>query len=187
VWRQLRAAALDLLDLPAPLPDRWPAYVLLETVGTAEELAESLDPAGDAVLAGDAADRARLWRYREEITPAISAAGVPVKLDVSVPTDRLAEVWAVLADRPGTVLFGHLAEANLHVNMLGTADREAATDEVLRLVAGAGGSISAEHGIGRAKARWLGLTRSPAELAAMRAVKAALDPAGILNPGVVVA
>jgi FAD/FMN-containing dehydrogenase len=55
---------------------------------------------------------------------------------------------------------------------------------VLRLVAGAGGSISAEHGIGRAKAPWLQLTRSAAELAAMRAVKNALDPTGILNPGV---
>ena len=63
----------------------------------------------------------------------------------------------------------------------------AVTEEVLRLVADAGGSISAEHGIGRAKARWLGLTRSPAEVAAMRAVKTALDPAGLLNPGVLLA
>jgi FAD/FMN-containing dehydrogenase len=58
---------------------------------------------------------------------------------------------------------------------------------VLRLVAGAGGSISAEHGIGRAKAPWLHLTRSPVEIAAMRALKAALDPAGRLNPGVLFA
>ncbi len=179
------AAALALLDLPAPLPDRWPAYVLLETVGPAEELAEVLDAAGDAVVAGDAADRARLWRYREEITPSLSRAGVPVKLDVSVPAGRLAEVWAAL-DEPGTVLFGHLAEANLHVNVLGAADAEAAADTVLRRVAAVGGSISAEHGIGRAKTRWLPLTRSPAEIAAMRAVKAALDPAGLLNPGVLV-
>ena len=55
---------------------------------------------------------------------------------------------------------------------------------MLRLVAGAGGAISAEHGIGRAKAPWLHLTRSPAEIAAMRAIKNALDPTGILNPGV---
>ena len=102
------------------------------------------------------------------------------------PPDRLADVWAALADTPGTVLFGHLAEGNLHVNVLGAADPEAVTETVLRLVAAAGGSISAEHGIGRAKARWLGLTRSPAEIAAMRAVKAALDPAGLLNPGVLV-
>ena len=184
------AAALDLLDGPSPLPDSWPAYVLLEVVGPggvdalAEVVAGSV--VGDAVLAGEPPDRARLWRCREEITPAVSRAGVPVKLDVSVPADRLAEVWAAL-DRPGTVLFGHLAEANLHVNVLGAADPEAAADRVLRLVAAAGGSISAEHGIGRAKTRWLPLTRSAAELAAMRAVKTALDPTGILNPGVLLA
>jgi FAD/FMN-containing dehydrogenase len=178
------AAALALLDRPAPMPTRWPAYALLEAVATRpERLAEVVagTAVGDAVLAVDAADRARLWRYREEITPAVSRAGVPVKLDVSVPAGRLAEVWAAV-DRPGTILFGHLAEANLHVNLLGADEGEA--DRVLRLVAAAGGSISAEHGIGRAKTRWLPLTRSPAELAAMRAVKNALDPAGILNPGV---
>jgi len=55
---------------------------------------------------------------------------------------------------------------------------------VSRLAAAHGGSVSAEHGIGRAKVRWLGLTRPPAEIAAMRAIKDALDPAGLLNPGV---
>jgi FAD/FMN-containing dehydrogenase len=179
------AAALDLLGLPAPLPDRWPVHVLLETVGPLDDLAAALagiDAVGDAVVAGDAAGRARLWRYREEIPPAVSRAGVPVKLDVSLAAGRLADVWDALAGE--AVLFGHLAESNLHVNVLGAADEEAVTDRVLRLVAAAGGSISAEHGIGRAKTRWLHLTRSPAELAAMRAVKRALDPAGILNPGV---
>jgi FAD/FMN-containing dehydrogenase len=183
-------AALGLLDLPAPLPDRWPAYVLLEVVGGADELAGMLAPAlgeGDAVLAAEPGDRARLWRYREDITESISRSGVPVKLDVSVPLDRLAGIWAALPGTAGTrtVLFGHLAEGNVHVNLLDLAPPEenGAVDRVLRLVAGAGGSISAEHGIGRAKAPWLQLTRSAAELAAMRAVKNALDPTGILNPG----
>jgi FAD/FMN-containing dehydrogenase len=187
------AAALGLLDLPAPLPDRWPACVLIEAVGRADELAGTLAGAdiGDAVLADDPAGRSRLWRYREEITESVSRAGVPIKLDVSVPVDRLAEVWVALPEAAGagrTVLFGHLAEGNVHVNLLDVppADVEAVTDRVLRLVAAAGGSISAEHGIGRAKAPWLHLTRSPAELAAMRAVKNALDPAGIMNPGVMV-
>jgi len=58
---------------------------------------------------------------------------------------------------------------------------------VLRLVADAGGSISAEHGIGRAKARWLHLNRTPAEIDAFRAIKRALDPDGIMNPGVLLA
>jgi FAD/FMN-containing dehydrogenase len=188
------ATALGLLDLPDPLPDRWPVYVLLEVVGGADDLAGTLAPAladGDAVLAAEQRDRARLWRYREEITESISRTGVPIKLDVAVPLHRLAEVWAALPDTAGTrtVLFGHLAEGNVHANLLDVAptEEEAAVDRVLRLVAGAGGSISAEHGIGRAKAPWLHLTRSPVEITTMRAVKAALDPAGLLNPGVLVA
>ena len=192
------SSALSLLDLPAPLPSSWPAYVLLESAGpdALDQLASAVSTGsgvGDAVLAGDAADRARLWRYREEVTTAIAAAGVPLKLDVSVPASSLPAVYAALpsvvssvAPSARVILFGHLAEANLHVNVLSvpTAVEAAVTDAVLQLVASAGGSISAEHGIGRAKARWLGLTRSPAEIDAMRAVKAALDPSGLLNPGV---
>jgi FAD/FMN-containing dehydrogenase len=64
------------------------------------------------------------------------------------------------------------------------AAAEAVTDAVLRLVATHGGSISAEHGVGRAKRAWLGLSRSPQEIAMMRAVKRGLDPDGLLNPGV---
>jgi FAD/FMN-containing dehydrogenase len=198
------ASALSLvleLGLAAPLVDPWPAYLLLETAGAGalEELAAALaDTAdvGDAVLAGDPAERGRLWRYREELTTAISTAGVPLKLDISVPTAALPAVWealpAAVAEQAKTakvILFGHLAEANLHVNVLSVPEsgEPAVTGAVLRLVAAAGGSISAEHGIGRAKVRWLGLTRSPAEIAAMRAVKRALDPAGLLNPGALLA
>jgi FAD/FMN-containing dehydrogenase len=183
---------LALLDLPAPLPTPHSAYLLVEVVGTADELAEALagaDGVGDAVLAADPGDRARLWRYREEVSPAVTAAGVPIKLDVSLPAARLAEVWNALPALVGTgrtILYGHLAESNLHVNLLDVPDdeEEAVADRVLRLVAAAGGSISAEHGIGRAKTPWLHLTRSPAELAVMRAIKNTLDPTGILNPGV---
>jgi FAD/FMN-containing dehydrogenase len=113
-----------------------------------------------------------------------------VKLDVSVPAGRLAELVgrlpeAVAATGPAAqlIVFGHLAEANLHVNVL-QADAEAATGAVLALVASLGGSVSSEHGIGRAKASWLGLSRSQAEIDVMRAVKAAFDPLGLLNPGV---
>ena len=192
------SSALELLALPAPLPSPWPVYVLLENAGpeALDQLAAALSAAadvGDAVLAGDAADRARLWRYREGVPIAIADAGVPVKLDVSVPASALPAVCAALPDVVAAaarsalvILFGHLAEANLHVNVLFVPDpaEAAVTEAVLRLVASAGGSISAEHGIGRAKARWLELTRSAAEIAAMRAVKAALDPGGLLNPGV---
>jgi FAD/FMN-containing dehydrogenase len=82
-------------------------------------------------------------------------------------------------------LFGHAGDGNLHVNILGLEpDDERADDAVLRHVAELGGSISAEHGIGIAKLPWLELTRSAADIAAMRAIKRALDPRGTLNPGV---
>ena len=83
------------------------------------------------------------------------------------------------------IVFGHLGAGNLHVNVLGPDPADEAADEaVLRLAAAFGGTISAEHGIGRAKAGLLHLSRTGAEIAAMRAVRSALDPSGLLNPGV---
>jgi FAD/FMN-containing dehydrogenase len=143
-------------------------------------------------VATDPASQANLWAYRERHTEAISALGVPHKLDVTLPQAALpafeTEVRQVVAQAaPGStlILFGHVGDGNLHVNVVGPApEDETVDDAVLQLVARMGGSISAEHGIGRAKTRWLTLSRSDAELAAMRAVKRALDPDGLLNPGV---
>ena len=82
-------------------------------------------------------------------------------------------------------LFGHVGDGNVHVNVLGPAPDDDEVDaRVLREVAARGGSISAEHGIGRAKREHLHLVRSPTEIALMRAVKAAWDPTGLLSPGV---
>jgi len=183
--------------LGAPLRSAAPRYLLLEAAGATdptEELATALDHplVGEVAVATDTGARARLWRYRESITTAISAEGVAVKLDVAVPLDTLATVADLLPGSvaevaPGarTFVFGHLAEGNLHVNVLGVdPGDQRVEDAVLRLVAEAGGAISAEHGVGRAKTRWLSLTRSPADIATMRALKRALDPAGLLNPGV---
>jgi FAD/FMN-containing dehydrogenase len=184
--------------LPAPFAAEYPAYVVLECAGRTDptdELLETLadcDAVGDATVASDAAGRARLWAFREAHTEAVSAAGVPVKLDVCVPLDALpalvaalpAAIAAVAPDaRP--IIWGHLNEGNLHVNVLG-AEHVATmvTDSVLNLVATHRGSISSEHGIGRAKVGWLGLSRSAQEVTAMRRIKDALDPAGLLNPGV---
>ncbi len=187
------------LGVPVPLADAGgEAWVLVELAADADPLDDLLTALGkceqvlDATVASSPADRARLWQLRESHAEAISTAGQPVKLDVSVPSDRLAELVTRLPDviaavRPDAalVIFGHLAEANLHVNVMGAADRsEEAADAVLTLVASLGGSISSEHGVGRAKARWLELSRSPAEIAVMRSVKAAFDPRGLLNPGV---
>jgi FAD/FMN-containing dehydrogenase len=189
---------LDHLDLPAPVPTRAPAYVLLECAALrdpTEELAQALADAGveDAVVADDSAERERLWRFRESLTESISAAGVPHKLDVGVPLARLAEfatrtteTVADMAPDARVILFGHLGDGNVHVNVLGLAPDDYAVDEaILRLAADCDGTISAEHGVGVAKARWLELVRTPGELRAMAAIKRALDPDGIFNPGAV--
>ena len=156
-----------------------------------EELA---DLVVDAAVALDPAARQRLWAFRENVTEAISAAGIPHKLDVTLPAARLAEFVdgvpdVVRATDPDAqpLLFGHLGDGNVHVNVLGPGGAEPADevdDAVLRYVAELGGSISAEHGIGTAKLSQLHLNRSEAELAAFSAIKRALDPVGLLNPNV---
>jgi FAD/FMN-containing dehydrogenase len=83
------------------------------------------------------------------------------------------------------VIFGHLGDGNVHVNVLGPTPTTTPSTRRPALAADCGGTISAEHGVGVAKARWLELTRSPGELAAMAAIKRALDPDGLLNPGAV--
>ena len=184
--------------LGAPFAEEHPAYVLVECAEHADPTDELLavlegcDGVRDATVASDPRGRHALWAYRESHTESINAEGVPVKLDVAVPLPSLA---AAVAELPGTVagvvptartiLFGHVNEGNLHVNVLGAVDDgEAVSDAVLKLVATYGGSISAEHGVGRAKREWLSLSRSPEEIAMMRAIKTALDPRGLLNPGV---
>jgi FAD/FMN-containing dehydrogenase len=190
---------LDHLGVPAPVPERAPVYVLLECAAAndpTDELAAALAQAGieDAVMAGGSAERERLWRFREAITEALSAEGrIPHKLDVGVPlarlpafADRVRDEVGRLAPSARVILFGHLGDGNVHVNVLGPEPDDHAVDEaVLRLAAACGGTISAEHGVGRAKAQWLALARSPGEIGAMAAIKRALDPDGLLNPGVV--
>ena len=187
---------------PTPLATSYAAYVLVEAAGhhdvverLSDVVAAIADVVRDVAVASDAARRAALWHYREAHTEAINRVGTPHKLDVALPAAALAAFVEEVPRRlhewnPGARvwLFGHAADGNVHVNVTGVdPDDDAVDDLVLRLVAEAGGSISAEHGIGRAKARWLHLNRAPAEVAAFRAIKAALDPAGIMNPGVLLA
>jgi FAD/FMN-containing dehydrogenase len=189
---------LEHLDVASPVRTPAPVYVLAECAATAdptEDLADALERAGvdDALVADDTASRERLWRLREGHSEAIGAAGVPHKIDVGVPLARLGEFLhrvpgTVEGVAPGarTILFGHLGDGNVHVNVLGPPpDDDTVEEAVLRLVAECDGTISAEHGVGRLKARWLGLVRTPGEIAAMAAIKRALDPDGLLNPGVV--
>ncbi len=183
-----------------PFATRHPVYLLVE-VGSDEtdptdDLASALDAlgTGDAsAIANDAAGRHRLWQLRERHTEAMNAEAVPHKLDVSVPLARYAELVERAPEEvrkvdpnARTIVYGHLADGNLHVNVLGPApDDEACDTAVFELVLELGGSVSAEHGIGVAKVDWLVRDRGPETVAAMRAIKRAWDPANILNPGVI--
>jgi len=183
--------------LRSPLGTEVPVQLLVEVAVADPEALSALVGASPEVdgsaVATDRGGRERLWALRERHPDLVARLGVPHKLDVAVPVAALAdfevEVRSALGQlRPApaaVVLYGHVGDGSLHVNVAtsepGAGEVE---DAVFGVVADFGGTISAEHGIGTDKVRWLGWTRSPSEIAAMRAVKAALDPAGVLNPGV---
>jgi FAD/FMN-containing dehydrogenase len=177
--------------ITVPFPT--PFHVLVEVSGGVS--ADSLEDLEHVTLAMDSRDRENYWALRERITEAmaVECTGVSHKLDISVPLADLDTVYREITtylDQPGVrdvVLFGHLMDGNFHVFFTTDADgsdEEALDTAVLELVAAHGGSISAEHGVGHMKADHLHLSRSAAEITAMRGIKAALDPQGILNPGV---
>ena len=179
------------------------AWLIVEAASTSDptdQLASAIDKLGSLVLdvavGQDSASRAGLWQYREKITEAIATQGTPHKLDVTLPAARLAEfvreVPQVIEKVDGgatAVLFGHLGDGNVHVNVLGSNGAE--PDEgvepaVLSYVAQLGGSISAEHGIGTAKKDFLHLNRSDVELDVFRTIKSSFDPKGILSPNTLI-
>jgi FAD/FMN-containing dehydrogenase len=191
----------------APFRGARPAgYVLLEVEhesrGDVETwLEDALETAGAAngMLAQNTAQAKRLWAYREDISESLAATGLPHKNDVALPVAALGsfadDLGALLSSRyPGyeLCLFGHVGDGNLHINVMkpdamSASDFHATTREadhaLFELVRRHRGSISAEHGIGLLKKDFLGYSRSEEEVRVMRAVKLALDPAGILNPG----
>ncbi|MCE9649706.1 MAG: FAD-binding oxidoreductase [Parvibaculum sp.] len=189
-------------------------YVLLElSSGDAdgklhETLQELLTSAvaevgvADAVIAASDAQRMQLWKMRESMSDVQRLEGGSIKHDVSVPVSSIGDfiaraTKAVEKAMPGIrpVPFGHVGDGNIHFNLtqpLG-ADKAAFLarwDEMNAIVHGIvrelNGSISAEHGVGRMKRDEIAATKSPVEIETMRAVKRALDPKGILNPGKVV-
>ena len=168
------AAVCDHLGRSRPTAAEHPYYVLVESSRLPE-----LDSHTDAVF-GE-----RLWSFREEITETLSTRGIPHKFDVGVPLARLDVFAEELETLAGEVfVFGHLAEGNCHVNVLGPAGYETVAEQVMRLVATYGGTVASEHGIGVAKGRWLHLATSPEERATIQRIKQALDPERILNPAV---
>jgi FAD/FMN-containing dehydrogenase len=153
----------------------------------------------DAAIAGSEQQRAAFWLLRESVPEAQRHAGASLKHDVAVPVAAIPELLqrggalvAELAPEGFLVAYGHAGDGNLHFNVnqrpgtdgVSFAAREPALKRAVHdLVAQLGGSFSAEHGIGRLKVAELEHYAAPAELAAMRAIKQALDPNGIMNPG----
>ena len=185
-------------------------YVLVEAQGTDGSIdgprfqrwLEALMDDGalsDAAVAQSVADTQSFWALRDACAEFFPTLGPHVSYDVGLATSQMDDYAqrckARLAERiPGcdSVYYGHIGDGNLHlvawVPGLGVEQQpKDAMDEVIYgLVREFAGSVSAEHGIGTAKKRWLGHARSPEEIALMRTLKAALDPDGLLNPGKVV-
>ncbi len=178
-----------------------PPAVLLERL-LAPALSDGL--AQDAVIAASEAQALAFWRIRDSISEAERAGGPAAQHDISVPVEAMpafmVEAAAACDARfPGTRAsgFGHLGDGNVHFHVRAPHGVDAASwyaDQAPRitrfvndLVVAAGGSISAEHGIGQMKLGELERLASPARLHALRAIKAALDPQGIMNPGKLVA
>lgn len=189
--------AVEELRLAPPTPRGHPWYLLLQVTGEhdrTEELAgviERCPVAGEPAVGIDRAGEERLWQARESFAEVVSLSGPPVKVDLSLPPERTAR-FAADATRlvkdlvPGAtcVLFGHVGEGNLHLNVLGCPEESLVYPPLMRLIDEAGGNVSSEHGIGSLKRDYIGMTRSEADIAAMRTVKDAFDPDRLLNPAV---
>ena len=167
----------EVAQLPHPLVEHWPYYLLTETART-PQLPETVDAALDR----------RLWAYRERQSEAAAALGGGHSLDIAL---RPPDLDHFLGRLPSLVhphrafTFGHLAEGNVHIQLNGPAAADhGPTEAVLRVVADLGGSVSSEHGVGRAKPEYLKLSRTAGEIDVMQKVKRAVDPTGQLNPGV---
>jgi len=197
-----------------PLGQVFEHYVLLEMSSADPEaslgprmetaLAEALEQGLvlDAAIAANSTQAKALWRIRESITEAQKAVGGGIKHDVSVPVSRVADFIAQAsaacrAQAPGVrvLAFGHVGDGNVHFNLCRPPGSDAMAFDaragifnriVHDIVAGMGGSISAEHGIGRLKRQELERYASALELDLMRKLKTALDPRGIMNPGKVI-
>ncbi len=174
-----------------------PAQRLEEALAKAFEVGIAVD----AAIAANDAQAESFWRIRESLSESERAQGPALQYDISVPIARMPAFMieaaaAAEATFPGTTAssFGHLGDGNVHFHVRapkGTTDGPGwiATDGpvisafVHDAVVAAGGSISAEHGIGQMKRAELGRLSSPARIGAMRAIKAAFDPKGIMNPG----
>jgi FAD/FMN-containing dehydrogenase len=197
------------IDVRHPLPGKHPWYVLMELSSSRDDARAALEAilargmedsiVDDAVIAANLSQRSGFWKLRDEMSAAQKPEGGSIKHDISVPVaavpDFIAEAnAAVIKLIPGArpVPFGHLGDGNIHYNVSqpvegNTADFMARWHDVnavvFAIVLRMGGSISAEHGIGVLKRDELPDVKDKVAIELMRAIKAMLDPLGIMNPG----
>jgi FAD/FMN-containing dehydrogenase len=203
MWSEFMTVAIETYGLPPPFESKHELAILIEAdVGDeatgAEAFAQFLGEQyeckllKDAVVAQSRQDRNRIWAYRESPYEYSRYFPQELRFDVSVPLAKMSQ--AIESLRQGmrqwpdavSVFFGHVADSNIHISVMMpnlNATGSAIQALVYGLVAELGGSISAEHGIGRIKRSYLGLSRTEPELALMFMLKGTLDPKGILNPG----
>ncbi len=193
------------LNVRSLAPEGTAALLLVEVDGLSEQVAAEADRVADACRAAgatellrarDEAERQELWRVRRELSLSLKTIA-PLKFnhDVVVPKARVPQLFELIEDlrrrfKLRIPSFGHAGDGNIHCNiMVDPADRDevARAHEAERVlfegVVALEGAISGEHGIGFAKAKYLGLNIGPTEIALMKRIKAAFDPHGILNPG----
>lgn len=201
-------AVQSVRGFSSPFAERAAGYILMEVEGGLEARLEdwfqSQLESGtilDGVVAGTSSDKGRLWAFRENITESLGHLGLMHKNDVAVSVKDLSRFAHQLRSQvasayPGDVyLFGHVGDGNLHVNVMKPPEMapeafwpacRAADVRLYELLQSYGGSVSAEHGIGLLKKSALAYSRGPHEIQAMRQIKQALDPQGLLNPGKVI-
>ncbi len=189
------AAHYVLIELATPRAGAGLRDMMEEVLAAAMEA----EVVSDAVMAESEAQRANLWRLREEHAEAQKREGASVKNDVSVPVSKVPEMLARAAEAsarlmPGIrmVPFGHMGDGNIHLNFEQPPGMDAAAflaqdhaimDMVGEIVRDLDGSFSAEHGVGQLKPYMMPDWRGGAELDMMRRIKTALDPLGVMNPG----
>lgn len=194
-----RAGALtaEHLGVNPPVEADW--LLLVELAADHDQTERLADLLADVPMASepavgvDVAAQQRLWRVRESLAEVLGVYGPPLKFDVSLPLATIPEfasaAVALIHERVADavpVLFGHVGEGNLHLNVLRVGlDREQVLyGGMMDLIARCGGNVSSEHGVGSRKRDYLGMSREAPDIAAMRSVKAALDPTGYLNAAV---
>ncbi|TAK46625.1 MAG: FAD-binding oxidoreductase [Xanthobacteraceae bacterium] len=200
MWKDFMAVATERLGLAPPFAQAHGIVLLIEVAAVDDALEQVLAQAHargavrDALVAQSGGDQKRFWQFRESIYEYGRLFPHLVGFDIAIPLDRMEEASAAMRQELATrfahcvaVFFGHVADSNLHIvaaaQHLDEAGKEEIERAIYRMTAAFGGSISAEHGIGRGKRPYLALSREANELELMRRLKAALDPSGILNQG----